>query len=123
MTDKDQIILEAMLANEEMDRVARYLSRGRPLQLLDEPLLKRLRIDELRRLFREGSGTSASSEDISAELSLRGIKRVELPPDLKAAIKSEGAKIKRAMEQYPEFRDDFLNEINAVECTLAKPKN
>ena len=103
--------------------VARYLSRGRPLQSLDERTLKRLWIDELRRIFRKGSGASELSEEISAELSLRGIKRVDLPADLRAAIEADAAKTKRAMQQYPEFGRSLLNEVSEFVRTLAKPKN
>jgi hypothetical protein len=85
--------------------------------------LEQLWIDELRRIFHEGSGATPSNEEISAERSLRGIKRVELPPDLKAAIEIDAAKTKRAMELFPEFRRELLNEINAFDSTLAKPKN
>jgi hypothetical protein len=109
-------ILNAMLGNEQMESVARYLSRGRRLQSLDEATLKRLWIDELRRALRESDDDSVLRQEICAELSLRGIKRVELPPDLKATIK-------QAIERSPEFRADLLEEINAFERALAKPKN
>jgi hypothetical protein len=111
---KDDTFLNAMLGNEQMESVARYLSRGRRLQSLDEVALKRLWIDELWRALRDGD--SALRQEICAELSLRGINRVELPPDLKATMS-------QAMERSPEFRAGLLDEINALERTLAKPKN
>jgi hypothetical protein len=120
---KEDKILDAVFRNEQMESVARYLSRGRRLQSLDEATLRQLWIDELRQIFREGSGASVTSEEISAELSLRGIKRVELPPDLKAAMEIDAAKTKRAIELFPEFGRGLLNEIDAFKRTLAKPKN
>jgi hypothetical protein len=113
---KDDKILNAMLANEQMDSVARYLSQGRRLQSLDEATLKRLWIDELWRALRESGLDSVLRQEICAELSLRGIKRVELPPDLKTTMK-------QAMEQSPEFREGLLDETKSFERTLAKPKN
>jgi hypothetical protein len=114
---KDDKILNAMLENEQMESVARYLSRGRRLQSLDEATLKRLWIAELWRALRESLDRySVLRQEICAELSLRGIKRVELPPDLKATMK-------QTMERSPEFRAGLLDEINAFERTLAKPKN
>jgi hypothetical protein len=113
---KDDEILNAMLGNEQMESVARYLSRGRRLQSLDEVTLKRLWIDELRRALRESDDDSVPRQEICAELSLRGIKRVELPPALKATIK-------QAIDGSPEFRAGLLQEINAFERALAKSKN
>jgi hypothetical protein len=113
---KDDKILNAMLGNEQMESVSRYLSRGRRLQSLDEATLKRLWIAELWRALRESDRDSVLREEICAELSLRGIKRVELAPDLKTTMK-------QAMERSPEFRAGLLDEINTFERTLAKPKN
>jgi hypothetical protein len=114
---KEDEILNAMLANEQMESVAGYLSRGRRLQSLNEATLKRLWIDELWRALRESDSDGVRRQEICAELSLRGIKRVELPPELKAAFK------KQMIERSPEFRAGLLDEINAFERTLAKPKH
>jgi hypothetical protein len=121
--DRNEAIIEAFLASEDMDCVARYLSRGRRLQSLDDPTLKRRWIVALRRAFHHRVDTSAARADISAELSLRGIRHVELPPDLKAAIQAEAANTKRAMELYPEFLEDLLGQIAQFGGTLAKSKN
>jgi hypothetical protein len=87
MTDSEKI-MEVMLANNQMDGVARYLSRGRRLQSLDEPTLKQLWIDEVWRAVRERGGDRVLREEICAELSLRRINRVELPSDLQAAMQA-----------------------------------
>jgi hypothetical protein len=55
---KDDKILNAMLGNEQMESVARYLSRGRRLQSLDDATLKRLWIAELWRALRESDRDS-----------------------------------------------------------------
>jgi hypothetical protein len=54
------------------------------LQSLDDAALKQLWVDEVRRALRERNGMHR--EDIGSELSLRGIRRIELPPDLQATI-------------------------------------
>jgi hypothetical protein len=65
---------------------------------------------------RERAGDSALREEICAELSLRGINRVELPPDLQATIDQTIGS--------PELQAGVADEIfNAFERILAKPKN
>ena len=71
---KDEDILDAMLGNEQIESVARYLSGGCRLQSLDEATLERLCIDELWRALRETDCDRMLRQEICAELSLRGIK-------------------------------------------------
>lgn len=113
MTDK---IVETVLANEQMDGVARYLSRGRRLQSLDEPTLKQLWIDEVWRGLREKAGDSVLREEICAELSLRHINRVELPSELQAALEQAVG----SPDSLAGLGDEI---INAFERILANPKN
>ena len=79
-------VVTMALANEQLDGVARYLSRGRRLHSLDEAALKQLWIDEVRRALHKRTFNSMLMDDIGSELSLRGIKRIELPPELHAAV-------------------------------------
>jgi hypothetical protein len=109
-------ILDVMLGNEQMECVARYLSGGRRLQSLDEATLKQRWIDELWRMLRESEADSVLRQEIFAELSLRGINRVKLPPDLAAIMK-------QAMGPSPEVWAGLLDEIDAFRRTLAKPKH
>lgn len=113
-------VIEALVASDEVDRVARYLSRGRHLQSLDEPTLRQLWLGQIRQHLRDGSGLDASTEDVSAELALRGISTVELPPDLKVAIKTGAVS---TLERDAKFRDYLLNEMIKFMRTLSKPMN
>jgi hypothetical protein len=120
--DRNEVIIEAFLASEDMDCIARYLSRGRRLQSLGDSTLKQRWIVALRRSLHHCVENSAAREDISAELSLRGIRHVELPLDLKAAILAKAVTTKHAMELDPEFLKDLLDEIAQFGGTLAKSK-
>jgi hypothetical protein len=74
--------IEASLANERLEQRADYLSRGRPLEHLDELALKALWVNHLRREFQERTSRMIFGNDICAELSIRGITDTQLPPDL-----------------------------------------
>jgi hypothetical protein len=66
---------------------------------------------------------SARCDAIGAELSLRGIEHIHLPPELKAAIQSLAEKTERAVRLEPEVFRGFLDELAEFEHILAKPKN
>lgn len=74
--------MEALLASERMDNEVSYRSRGRHLEKVTEADLKRRFVKCLRREFNIERSRRTEMDDISAELSLRGINRVEFPPDL-----------------------------------------
>jgi hypothetical protein len=65
-----------------MEALAGYHSRGRRFQPLTDAALKRRWLKCLRREFNAARFSRTEMDDISAELSLRGIVNVKLPPDL-----------------------------------------
>ena len=105
-------VVTMALANEQLDGVARYLSRGRRLHSLDEAALKQLWIDEVRRALHKRTFNSMLMDDIGSELSLRGIKRIELPPELHAAV-MQGVSDPEVSERIADGLIGTFNRISA----------
>ncbi len=84
--------VEALLESERMENLANYLRRGRPLRPLPDETLKRRWVAALRREIKARIKQRTEMENISAELSLRGIQNVPLPPDVKKMIMVDLAK-------------------------------
>lgn len=80
--DRELELLDARLAVERMEQKAEYLSRGRSFRLLADASLKRRWVKYLRREFREMTLHRMEGHDLSAEISIREIGEVQLPPDL-----------------------------------------
>jgi hypothetical protein len=74
--------VEARLAGERMENEADYRLRGRRLESLTDVALKRRWLRCLRREFSADRRRRTEMDDIGAELSLPGIAKVKLPPDL-----------------------------------------
>jgi hypothetical protein len=81
-TDRTIEAVEALLAVERMENEADYRLRGRRLKNLTDEALKRRWLQCLRRQFKEDRRRRTEMDDVSAELSLRGISNVKLPPDV-----------------------------------------
>jgi hypothetical protein len=84
--------LEAFLASERMENEISYRSRGRHLEKVTEADLKRRFVKCLRREFNIDRSRRTEMQDISAELSLRGINRVEIPADLREELSADISK-------------------------------
>jgi hypothetical protein len=80
--DDNLAMLEARLLAERMENEAAYSSRGRRFQSLPDRALKQRWIKCLRRQFSADHRRRVEMDDIAAELSLRSIASVPLPPDL-----------------------------------------
>jgi hypothetical protein len=75
--DWDLKMVEARLLAERMEALAGYHSRGRRFQPLTDAALKRRWLKCLRREFNAARFRRTEMDDISAELSLRGIVNVK----------------------------------------------
>jgi hypothetical protein len=75
-------MLEARLLAERLENEAAYRSRGRRFQSLPDTALKQRWIKCLRRQLSADRRRRVEMDDIAAELSLRSIASVPLPPDL-----------------------------------------
>lgn len=74
--------LKSILLADRREEEADYCRRGRQLGSLKDSALKQRWVDYLRWEFDMISARRTEGKDILAELSLRGIACVELPPDL-----------------------------------------
>jgi hypothetical protein len=84
--DWDLKMLEARLLVERMENEVAYRSRGRRFQPLTDAALKQRWLRCLRRQFGVARRRRTELDDRAAELSLRGIQNVPLPPDLQELI-------------------------------------
>jgi hypothetical protein len=91
--------IEALLAVERMENEADYRLRGRHLEPLTDEALKRRWLQCLRREFNAARRRRTEMDDIGAELSLRGIANVKLPPDLLELITADMKKLMRQESQ------------------------
>jgi hypothetical protein len=92
---QDVQALEALLAIERMENEADYRIRGRRLEPLTDAALKQRWIKCLRRVLNADRLRRTEMDNISAELSLRGVSNVKLPPDLLAMVTADVRKLIR----------------------------
>jgi hypothetical protein len=82
LLDENLAMVEARLLVERMENEAAYRSDGRRFQRLTDAALKQQYIKCLRRQLSADRRRRVEMDDIAAELSLRSIASVPLPPDL-----------------------------------------
>jgi hypothetical protein len=78
-----------------MENEADYRSRGRRLERLTDAALRQRWIKCLRRVFKADRLRRVEMDDISAELSLRGITSVKLPRDVLELVTADFRKLIR----------------------------
>jgi hypothetical protein len=110
----------ALFASEHIDETASYLQRGRRFGHYDVTALNTSWIEELRRALSWKFPLSAKAIDIAAELSLRGIKNVEFPPNVKKAFDLE---CKAMLKVRHEISVMLLEEINEFEYIIGQQNN
>lgn len=84
---------EAILAHEQLADEANYRARGRRFRRLTDQELIELWIAYLRREFIELAEHRADGRDLSAEISIRGLGFVDLPHDLREAMRAEAVRL------------------------------
>jgi hypothetical protein len=87
--------VEALLAVERMENEADYRLRGRRFEPLTDADLEGRWLKCLRRELNAVRLQRTEMQDIGAELSLRGINNVKLPPDLLELVTADARKIMR----------------------------
>jgi hypothetical protein len=93
--NRDIQAIEALLAIERMENESDYRTRGRRLEPLTDAALKQRWIKCLRRVLNADRLRRTEMDDISAELSLRGISNVKLPPDVLELVTADVRKLIR----------------------------
>lgn len=91
--DWDLKMLEARLLIERLEHAASYRSRGRRFQPLTDAALKQRWLRCIRREFGVARRRRTELDDIAAELAIRGIANVPLPPDLQELIAADIRKL------------------------------
>jgi hypothetical protein len=87
--NREIVEMEAYLASERLQNEASYCSRGRRFKPLTDAALKQRWIKCLRRTINADRLRRTEMNDVCAELSLRGISSVKLPPHILEVVTAD----------------------------------